>query len=169
LVSTNAHVRAAHVLILQPVPEFYPRHSLLIAPNKGANKGVHAPVTGARIDHPVPVMFTASTSLTAAVAETSAAAAVVPAPKDSPRKQRLSFTSRVPPIDTKEVVEPVESSETSAQRGNILERLRRFFRTRPTLESLKEKGIYKRKCALTVRAHTHTPLCSRACIWQFSS
>ncbi|CAI4230489.1 unnamed protein product [Auanema sp. JU1783] len=33
--------------------------------------------------------------------------------------------------------------ETSVSRQTILERLKRFFRTRPTVESLKEKGIYK--------------------------
>ena len=35
--------------------------------------------------------------------------------------------------------------ESRPSKETILEKLRRFFRTRPTVESLKEKGIYKRE------------------------
>lgn len=34
--------------------------------------------------------------------------------------------------------------EVRPTRDSIIEKLKRFFRSRPTIESLKEKGIYKR-------------------------
>ncbi len=58
------------------------------------------------------------------------------------KHQRRSFT-------LKSQHDEITNMETSLQahresREGILERLIRFFRTRPSLDSLKEKGIYKR-------------------------
>lgn len=43
-------------------------------------------------------------------------------------------------------VQPTVQEEPRISRETILDRLLRFFRNRPTVESLKEKGIYKRMC-----------------------
>lgn len=53
-----------------------------------------------------------------------------------------------PPLEDDHPGAPSASAivnDPTQTRDTIIERLRRFFRSRPSIESLKEKGIYKRK------------------------
>uniref|UniRef100_A0A914V2S2 Uncharacterized protein n=1 Tax=Plectus sambesii TaxID=2011161 RepID=A0A914V2S2_9BILA len=61
-------------------------------------------------------------------------------------KRRSAFVGNgpPPPFDDDPLMAISASGGDAAQsRDTIIERLRRFFRSRPTIESLKEKGIYK--------------------------
>ena len=71
------------------------------------------------------------------------------------RKQRRSFkqvvpstassTSAPPTTSTAPPTSVLEQQPTSQHKATILEKLRRFFRARPSLETVIARGIYKRE------------------------
>ena len=59
---------------------------------------------------------------------------------------RHSQKGKVKPTTSKETIELGEG----VSRDSIIERLLRFFRSRPSVDQLKERGIYRRKSPLPI-------------------